>query len=94
MEESNANTVTGIAGGLTAGGIITMALFPFLLPGILITLPFVLPLAILALPAIPVILAALAIRALRRRPRPSAEPVRAATAARPARPGRPFRAPG
>jgi len=95
MEETNANTVTGIAGALTAGGIITMALFPFLLPGILITLPFVLPLALLALPVVPVVLVALAIRAIRRRrARPSAEPARAPTAARPARPGIPSRARG
>jgi membrane protein implicated in regulation of membrane protease activity len=66
-------TVTGIAAVLTAGGAISMALFPFLLPVLLLTLVFALPLALLALPAIPVVLAVLAVRALAGRARRSKE---------------------
>jgi len=92
MDDNTANTITGAAGAATGFGVVTMALFPLLLPGILITLAFALPLILLALPAIPLVAGALAIRALvrrRRRARQLATP-----AARPARLGSPSRARG
>ncbi|HEX6117553.1 MAG TPA: hypothetical protein VFY99_10665 [Solirubrobacterales bacterium] len=64
-----ASTAGNVAGALTGIGIITMVLFPLLIPGILITLPFVLPFALLALPAIAIAGLVAAIRAIARRVR-------------------------
>jgi hypothetical protein len=66
-----AEVVTGVAGVLTVGGILTFALFPFLLPILLLTGVFVLPLLAPLVLLIPVALIAVAIRALsHRRQRP------------------------
>ena len=91
MDENTANTITGVAGAGTGLGIVGLALFPLALPLIVITLAFVLP---LALPAIPLIALGLAVRALVRRwPRRQPEqPV--AGAERRARPARPSPARG
>jgi hypothetical protein len=92
MNDDTANTITGAAGAATGFGVLTMGLFPFALPGLLITLPLVLPLVLLALPLIPLVAIGLAIRALMRRSR--AKRVEAASAERPARRPRPSPARG
>jgi hypothetical protein len=67
------DVITGAAGWLVAVGILTMALFPLAIPGIVLTVAAVVPLALLAVvvgllaavAAAPVI----AVRAVRRRAR-------------------------
>jgi hypothetical protein len=68
-------TVTAVSGVLTIGGMLTFALFPFLLPILLLTGVFVLPLLAPLVLLIPVALIAAAIRALRHRRR---RPIRSA----------------
>jgi hypothetical protein len=94
MNEDTANTITGAAGAATGFGIVTMALFPFLIPLLLITLAFVLPLALLALPLVPLVAAGFAIRALVRRRRRSEGEEQVATDERRAPRPRPYPARG
>jgi hypothetical protein len=68
MERTDSNqTATGASAVLTAGGALTMALFPLALPMLLLTIVFVLPLLLPLLAAIPLVLAALAVRSVARR---------------------------